>query len=232
MVFKFKRFLLVASLAIVTVITGCAGGAGGSSSSVDPRLKNNPDIEFFSKSGLTACAAGAGLGVAGCLLSGTSKKAECAIIAAIAGCGIGIGANAYLDYNKQKFGSEEAALDSAINDMRQENARLDRINKVNESVIADNKAMLEQLQKEIAANKVNADAAAKQLASVDANIDFLRTTLSKAQERKMNWEKVSNSSSANTAELDKEIAKMSEKVSSLESELDSLFTQRQAIKLS
>ncbi|SES84272.1 hypothetical protein [Thorsellia anophelis] len=235
MAYKLKRIITSIMVSTVFILTGCAGGGGGyfgSSSSVDPRLKNNPDIEFFSRSGLTACAAGAGLGIAGCLLSNSSKKAECALIAAVAGCGVGIGANAYLDYNRKKYGSEEEALNSAISDMKVENNRLERINQINKQVIIDNKATLDKLSKEIANNTINADMAEKQLKSIDANINFLRDTLAKAKERQANWEKVSNSTSADSSELDEQIAQMNEKVQALESELDSLFTQRSAIKLS
>lgn len=235
MVIPFKRVITGFMLSTAIFLTGCAGGGGdyfGSSSSVDPRLENNPDIEFFSRSGLTACAAGAGMGIAGCLLSNSSKKAECALIAAVAGCGVGMGANAYLDYNRKKFGSEEAALNSAISDMQEENSRLERINQVNKEVISENKATLERLSKEIASNSVNAEVAATQLASVDANINFLRDTLTKAKERQANWQKVRNSSTVDSTQLDKEIAQMNEKVAALETELDSLFTQRSAIKLS
>ncbi|MFC0179847.1 hypothetical protein [Thorsellia kenyensis] len=223
-------YSLRATFVVLSIIL--AGCASNKKSDVDSRLTNNPDIEFFSESGTQACMVGAGTGVVGCLLSNSDNKAECALIAAVAGCTVGVGANAFLDYNRQKYGTEEAALNAALNDLREENARLTRLTAVNQSVINDNKIILDNLQKDIAANRVNAEAAKRNLASIDANIEFLLSSITNARTRKMEWDKLSNSQQGDTKELDKEIQVMNEKIKALETELNSLFEQRTAIRLS
>ncbi|VTP78660.1 Uncharacterised protein [Proteus vulgaris] len=50
-----KRLMAVLSISAVLALSGCQSNSGA-----DPRLKNNSDMEFFSKSGITACAGGGG----------------------------------------------------------------------------------------------------------------------------------------------------------------------------
>ena len=62
----------------------CESMSNLGSSNVDNRLTSGNQAEFFSKSGLTACAAGAAAGVGACLLSGTDNAALCSTVAAVA----------------------------------------------------------------------------------------------------------------------------------------------------
>ncbi len=100
----FKRLRTAVVAGLIVVLAGCqsSGGMGGSGS-VDPRLANNQDVEFFNKSGVMACAGGALLGALACAASNSSNKAVCMIAAAVAGCGVGVGANAYLDNQRKKI---------------------------------------------------------------------------------------------------------------------------------
>ena len=55
----FKRLLLGSAVAGALFLTGCASTGSsmlGAGSSADPRLTQGNDAEFFSKSGLQACA--------------------------------------------------------------------------------------------------------------------------------------------------------------------------------
>lgn len=46
-----KQLMAVLSISALLALSGCQSNNG-----TDPRLKNNSDMEFFSKSGITACA--------------------------------------------------------------------------------------------------------------------------------------------------------------------------------
>lgn len=222
--------MAVLGLSTVLVLSGCQSNNGA-----DPRITNNSDMEFFSKSGITACAGGAAIGALGCLVSNTDNKGACMIIAAVAGCGVGIGANAYLDNKRKDYASNEAMLNSMIADIKKENQRLQNASNAARAVIADDKRALAKIEQDMKQQRLNKAAAEKQLKGIDANIAALRTRLSDMKKREAEWRDIAAQSRENgikTAQLDKQIMGMKQQVSSLQEELDSLYSQRTAIRLS
>lgn len=229
--FKVLRTAAVAGLMVV--LAGCQS-SGSSGGGIDPRLANNQDVEFFNKSGWQACAGGAALGALACAVSNSSNKAVCMAAAAVAGCGVGIGANAYLDNQRKKYASQELQLDAAIKDVESENARIQNATSVAKSVIASDKQTLVSIEKEMAAKTVKKDAVQKQIKGVDANIAYLRNTITDMKKHEKQWQDVSasmNKTGSDTKDLDSKIALMHDKIGSLQGELDSLYTQRTALKV-
>ncbi|MEQ4924610.1 hypothetical protein [Proteus hauseri] len=225
-----KRLMAVLGLSTVLVLSGCQSNNGA-----DPRITNNSDMEFFSKSGITACAGGAAIGALGCLVSNTDNKGACMLIAAVAGCGVGIGANAYLDNKRKDYASNEEMLNSMIADIKKENQRLQSASNAARAVIADDKKALAKIEQDMKQQRLNKDAAEKQLKGIDANIAALRTRLSDMKKREAEWRDIavkSRDDGIKTAQLDKQINGMKQQVNSLQEELDSLYSQRTAIRLS
>lgn len=221
--------------ALVIALTACQSGGVGGSGGVDPRLTNNQDVEFFNKSGWEACAAGATIGALACALSNASNKGVCIAAAAVAGCGVGMGANAYLDNQRKKYASQELQLNGAIKDVQTENARIQNVTNVAKSVIATDKQTLAQLNKDIAAKTVKQDVMQTKIKGVDANIAYLRNTITDMKKHEKQWADVSASmkqSGSDTTTLDSEIAQTHQKISDLQKELDSLYEQRTALKVS
>ncbi|MDV5353637.1 hypothetical protein HF650_19820 [Kosakonia sp. SMBL-WEM22] len=232
----FKRLRTAVVAGLIVVLAGCqsSGGLGGSGG-VDPRLANNQDVEFFNKSGVMACAGGALLGALACAASNSSNKAVCMIAAAVAGCGVGVGANAYLDNQRKKYASQEEQLNASIRDIQAENTRIQNATNVAKSVIASDKLTLAKLEKDIAARKVKKDALQQQVKGVDANIAYLRNTLTDMKKHQQQWQDISSDmhrTGGDTKKLDAEIAQMRDQIGSLQGELDSLYTQRTALKVS
>ncbi|ANZ89350.1 MULTISPECIES: hypothetical protein [Enterobacteriaceae] len=230
--FKALRTAMVAGL--IVVLAGCQSTGSSSGGGVDPRLANNQDVEFFNKSGWQACAGGAALGALACAVSNSSNKAVCMAAAAIAGCGVGMGANAYLDNQRKKYASQELQLDAAIKDVESENARIQNATNVAKSVIASDKKTLASIEKDMAAKTVKKDEVQKQIKGVDANIAYLRNTITDMKKHEKQWQDVSASmkkSGSDTGNLDSKIALMRDKIGSLQGELDSLYTQRTALKV-
>ncbi len=229
----FKALRTAAVAGLMVVLAGCQStGSGGGG--VDPRLANNQDVEFFNKSGWQACAGGAALGALACAVSNSSNKAVCMAAAAVAGCGVGIGANAYLDNQRKKYASQELQLDAAIKDVESENARIQNATIVAKSVIASDKQTLASIEKEMTAKTAKKDAVQKQIKGVDANIAYLRNTITDMKKHEKQWQDVSasmNKTGSDTKELDSKIALMQDKIGSLQGELDSLYTQRTALKV-
>lgn len=233
--FTFKALRTVIVAGLMVVVAGCQSTGSSSSGGVDPRLANNQDVEFFNKSGWQACAGGAALGALACAVSNSSNKAVCMAAAAIAGCGVGMGANAYLDNQRKKYASQELQLDAAIKDVESENARIQNATNVAKSVIANDKQKLAKIEKDIAANTVKKDEVQKQIKGVDANIAYLRNTITDMKKHEKQWQDVSasmNKSGSDTSNLDSKIALMRDKIGSLQGELDSLYSQRTALKVS
>ncbi len=225
-----KQLMAVLGISAVLALSGCQSNSG-----TDPRLKNNSDMEFFSKSGIGACAGGAALGALGCLVSNSSNKGACMLIAAVAGCGIGIGANAYLDNKRQNYASKEEMLNSMIEDVKKENQRLQSASNTARAVINDDKKALVKIEQDMKQQRLNKAAAEKQLKGIDANIAALRSRLADMKKRESEWRDIaaqSRQDGLKTAQLDKQINGMKQQVTSLQEELDSLYTQRTAIKLS
>lgn len=230
--FKALRTAMVAGLMVV--LAGCQSTGSSSGGGVDPRLANNQDVEFFNKSGWQACAGGAALGALACAVSNSSNKAVCMAAAALAGCGVGMGANAYLDNQRKKYASQELQLDAAIKDVESENARIQSATSVAKSVIDSDKQTLASIKKEMAASSVKKDEVQKKIKGVDANIAYLRNTITDMKKHEKQWQDVSasmNKSGSDTENLDSKIALMRDKIGSLQGELDSLYTQRTALKV-
>ncbi|MEI7173288.1 hypothetical protein [Pectobacterium carotovorum] len=231
--FKALRTATIAGL--IVLLAGCQSSSSLGGNGVDPRLSKNEDIEFFNKSGLQACAAGAAIGMLACAISETEHKAVCMAAAAVAGCGIGIGTNAYLDNQRKKYATQEEQLNASIKDIQAENTRIQGASDVAKSVIASDKQTIAKIEKEIATKSVKKEEMQKQIKGVDANIAYLRNTITDMKKHEKQWQDVSTDmqkSGDDTKKLDTEIAQMRDKIGSLQSELDSLYNQRTALKVS
>ncbi|CDH04268.1 putative Lipoprotein [Xenorhabdus bovienii str. oregonense] len=225
------------SLCMIFLLVACQTPQGPSAQTgkVDSRLTQSQDVEFFNKSGWQACAAGAAAGALACLLINGDHQAICIAAAAIVGCGVGVGANAYLDNQRTKYASKEQLLAASINDVKAENQRIKNVTATVKEVIKTDKLTLAQINKDIAAKVVKKDQVQKQLKGLDANIVYLRNTIKEMKEHENQWQNVSTQIAKNgtkTKDLNNQIVQMRKNIGSLQQELDSLYEQRTAIKVS
>jgi len=224
-------------LGLALVLTGCQTTGttpAANQAPVDPRLANSSSAQFFSKSGWQACAGGAVVGMLACQLGNPSKKAQCMVAAGLAGCGVGMGANYYLDNQRSQYANAEDRLDATIADVRKDNQELQMLSDTARSVIADDKRKIEQIKQDIAANKVQSVQAQKQIAEIDANTAYLKKSLADVRSKQQEWTKVAaaeRNNGARTDTLDAEIGKMQKQIAQLESEIDQLYQQRSSIRL-
>jgi len=235
----YRRICAGFFISLALVLAGCQSldntGPGGASSQLDPRLENSSSAKFFSKSGVQACAVGALAGAGACLLSNRGN-AQCMLIAAVAGCGVGMGANYYLDVQRSKYAKDEDRLDAAIADVRKDNQELQSLAQTAREVISDDRKKIAKIRQDIAKKQVQREQAEKQLAEIDANADYLKKALAGVQNKQEQWEKVAESerdAGGNRLKtLNAEIDQMKKQRNQLESEIDQLYAQRSAIKLS
>lgn len=224
----------LATVSLLLVLTGCQTTGPSSSAPADPRLTNSNSAQFFSKSGWQACAGGALVGALACQLGNPSEKTQCMIAAGLVGCGVGMGANYYLDNQRSKYANAEDRLDATIADVRKDNQELTALSDTARSVIADDKRKIQQIKQDIASNKLQRAQAQQQIAEIDANTSYLKKTLADVRSKQQEWVKVAaaeRNSGARTDTLDAEINKMQKQVAQLESEIDQLYQQRSSIQL-
>lgn len=225
------RTLLVWALA---VLTGCQTDTGGYYSQTDPRLTNSNSAQFFSTSGMQACALGGGAGALLCVLGDADNKKSCMLAAAVVGCGVGMGANYYMDQRRSQYANTEQRLDATIADVRKDNQQLQQLSQTARNVMADDQRKLAQIQRDMASNRLQAAQARQQLASIDSNAAFLRKTLADTRKRQQQWQQVAESERRNGARVDTlnaEIYSMQRQINQLEAEMEQLYRQRSAIRL-
>jgi uncharacterized protein HemX len=231
-----KQWLLLAGVALA--LAGCQTIGSLDQGQVDPRLGNSHAAQFFSKSGFQACAVGAVAGILACQISNSGDKNKCMILAGLAGCGVGMGANYYLDDKRAKYANVEDRLDAYIADVRKDNEELQGLIEDSREVIADDRRKIEQLRQTIAANKVQREQAQKQLADIDKNADTLKNALDNVRVKQQEYVKVieaerkSGARSARIDALNGEINKLKQQQEALQLEWDQVYGQRDAIKLS
>ena len=244
----FKRCIITLLISATVLLSGCANSPyslpdfGTSSSSgtqsataqADPRLTQSDEAQFFSRSGWTACAGGAVVGVIGCQLLSHGDKAKCMLASALVLCGVAMGANYYLDQRRSEYSNSEQRLDAMIADVRADNRKLQTLTQTARTVMADDKQQLAKLKQDIAANQVERSKAQQQIAEIDANTTYLKDTLADLKARETQWRKGASSERASGARvdaLDAEINRMQQQIASLEAEIDELYQQRSAIHL-
>lgn len=238
-----KKLLVGSAVAGALLLTGCAntgssmlGNSNGSARAADPRLTQGNDAQFFSKSGFQACAAGAAVGVTACMLSGTSNRAQCAIIAGLGACGVAMGANFYLDQRRNEYASTTERLEVMSQDIQADTQKVIARTETARQVMADDRARIERLETEIAEQRVNQEAAQRELAAIDGNLSILRRDLSNMQRTVSEYEEVAqlerqDASPEEISKIDSEIGAMNQQVLALQQEVDDLYSMRSAITL-
>lgn len=199
-----------------------------------PTLANSSEASFFSKSGLQACGGGALAGVVTCKLTKSCDSSKGAAQAAFLGCGIGMGANYYLDYQRSQYANAEQRLDALIADVKSDNQKLQTLTRQAKQVLATDKNTLAQIQQGIKRKTLERSTAQSQLAQVDANTQALNKTLADLKSRQQQWLDVANKErgqSTKVEALDAEIGRMQKQIVNLEQSVDSVEKQRAGLAL-
>jgi hypothetical protein len=229
----FPRRLGIAIVALITSVflAGCQNMGGGD---VDPRLTSGEDAKFFSKSGLQACAAGALAGALACAVSNSGNKAACIAIAAVAGCGVGAGANYLLDSRRAKYANNEQRIDSFIEDVQSDNKKLQtRIQNIN-VVLRENQQTLQQLQRQVATRQIDQRKAKQELDRIKANKAYLEKELADINARVDGYQDIiekERASGVDTRKLQTELVQLSRTRDSMKRELDAAYALSSSIKV-
>lgn len=222
---------LVASLACATVaLSACQTLMPRSSQALTPeeqRMRRQADT--FNETVIEGALVGAALvGVLTYMVTGDQNKA---LRGAAAGAVIGAGAGHYMASKQQQYTNEEDRLDSMIADVRSDNAKLARLNDSARDVIAADLAKIAKIDGELAQGKITVEKAQDEMATVDENRKYLRTTLANLKTRHEEWERVSarvrrSGDYRGADQLDREIDKLERQITGLQGELDTLSERR------
>jgi peptidoglycan hydrolase-like protein with peptidoglycan-binding domain len=199
----------------------------GSATPAEQQLRAESAV--FNKSGLQACLITGG---ATAVLTYLIKKDEgAAIAAAIVGCGVGIGANYYLQQRRKEYASDEQRLEQMIADVRADNERLGRIIASAEEVVSDDKKKIDSIDRAYKQKQITMEQARQQMQSVDDNREYLEQTLANLKKREADWLEIAeaergNQSSADMAGMDQEIGTLQNQIAALESDLEILVNRR------
>jgi hypothetical protein len=222
---------VVGALICSIFLVGCQNIGGGD---VDPRLTSGEDAKFFSKSGLQACAAGAAAGVLACAVSNSGNKAACMAIAAVAGCGVGAGANYLLDSRRAKYANNEQRINAYIEDVQGDNQKLQtRIQNIN-VVLRENQQTLQQLQRQVSSRQVDQRKAKQELDRIKANKAYLEKELADINARVDGYQDVIDKERAagvDTRRLQTQLAQLSRTRDSMKRELDAAYALSSSIKV-
>jgi chromosome segregation ATPase len=140
-------------------------------------------------------------------------------IAAVAGCGVGAGANYMLDQRRAKFANNEQRINSFIEDVQADNQKLQsRMNTIN-VVLQENQRTLKTLNAQVAAKQVDQKKAKAELDRINANKAFLEKELASINTRIDDYQDI----------IEKERA-VGANVRQLQGQLDQLSRTRDAMK--
>ena len=224
-----KSIVGVLTLSTTLALAGCESMSNSGSSNVDSRLTSGNQAEFFSKSGLTACAAGAAAGVGACLLS-----ALCSAVAAVAGCGILMGGNYYLEQQRTNYANKEERLNAYLKDLNKNTQEARTLANSAKTVLTQNQKTLANLNRKLKDNSIQKDEAKRQLKEIDSNIAYLNDKLKKMKESERDWKDVAQKergSGMNVAKLDSQIAQYQKQIAALEKQIAVVSQQRNALNV-
>ncbi|HHJ16969.1 MAG TPA: hypothetical protein ENJ80_09760 [Gammaproteobacteria bacterium] len=203
---------------------------GGAAPMTASEQKLREEGKSINTSGLQACLISAGaVGTATYLLTGDKGKA---IGGAIVACGVGVGANYYLQNKRQQYANGEQRLQAMIEDVRKDNARLSRIIQSAGEVVAEDRQRIDEIDKAYRAKQITLEQAQEKMRSVDDNKAYLEQTLANLRKREEEWKQVAEDerkqqpNSKKMVEMDKEIGKLQEQIASLEEDLNILINRR------
>ncbi len=177
---------------------------------------------------LQSAMVGGAAGVALALFSGGDT--EDVIKYGLAGALIGGGAGMIVQNRVKEYKTEEAALDSLIDDAQKENTDMTRSIKTANQVIAADKEKITSIKKKLDAGEITKKEANEKMASVDSNTDYLKSTIKNMKSREEEWGKIADEvrkeDPQKADKINKETRQLKQKINSLETTVKDLVKQR------
>lgn len=200
---------------------GSSGDADRSLTPAEQRLRQESTL-MEGKSALQGCVVGAIGGALIGMLAGGDKRNNNLLAGAAIGCGAGLAANAYVQYQRDQYQDNEQRIMAMTADVRVDNEKLARLIATGHEVMAADQRKIGEINAAYRKKSISADAMRRQIAGIKANRDQLQQTVAAMQKKENRWAEIASQerqAGSNTAELDAEIGRMKSRVSSLQQEV-------------
>ena len=219
------------ALAAALAASGCSTNtqSGFDYSKADPSITKE-EANFFSPSGVQACAVGAIIGAAACIAFAGDNRGQCAAYAAAGGCAVGMTANYMLDEVRTQHKQKEDQLNALADYVRKDIARMHNLNEGTKALIERDKKELGQLAADIEAGKKKREDLVSKNEDIDNNIKYLTDSSKQAKENLDNYRKARNEMQTNkdgsdavlTEQEQKKLEEYNEQIYTLEEQIDEL----------
>jgi len=224
----FKRLGVMASAAF---LVACNTMGTRTYSTASQQMRN--DSWYVNASYLEACGVGlvAG-GVIGAIsASDSDERTQRALIGAGAGCVLAMGANWWLQGQRESAAYQEQDMQQMLATIKEDNKKLSSLVRSSQAVVAEDKRRIRRIDNDYRAKKISLTEAKAQMAEVDDNEAHLKKTLANLEQRRNNWKQLGgklrgNQSRSDVREMDQEIASLEKKIGVLKGELSALEQTR------
>jgi hypothetical protein len=223
---------IAAALAGVLMLCGCEGtmpfGEQAPPREPTPAEKQlRDDAEAYNKvvlgGALVGAAAGAAIGAVSCLFVDSRDRSSCAVQRAVIGGAVGGIAGAvdgYYTAKKQQATQQKVReIDLVTRDVRADNARLQAFIRSSDTVLAESRTKLTQLNSDVAAKKVSIQQAKAERAQIEQNRDLMQNTLDNMKKSRDVYNQTSAKMPATAAgkrDLDAEMKRLNQEIAVLE----------------
>ena len=212
------------------LLTGCAsttglGGRSHESRDLTPAERSlRQQSSELTETNIQACLTGGAVaGIAMLLLSqGRRDATQRTMLAALAGCGIGVGVNSYVQERRRQYVYSEQRLQAMIQDLRRDNAKVARLIGTSRKVMSADRRRIAEVNQSYARKKISLAQARREIRAVEDNRNHLEQTLSALKKKEHDWLLISRSErriGSDTRHLDAEIQKLQEQIATLEEDL-------------
>ncbi len=185
---------------------------------------------------LGGAAAGAGIGALANKRNRSQGALIGAAIGALAGALMGGAAGKYYADKKERYANQEQRLDAIIADLQKQNAELNALVDSTRTVVDADKRKIDDVSKELAANKISKQEARQRLASVEGNCRFLSQTIATLKQRHDEWKQVADQARAEPTSdskkiqvLDGQINRLEQQITLMQGDLDALNSRRVSV---
>jgi len=228
---RIRHKTMACTAVLILLLNACATSPGMPGYGATPAEQQmRQQSRLFNRASMEACLlVGGGIGLL-TFLASTDK--DNALIAALAGCGVGVGANYYVQTRRSQYANNEQRLQAMIADIREDNRRLRSLISTTREVVADDLRKIAALEQAYRDRQISLEAARTELRTVDSNRAYLEQTLANLRERERDWRQIAaqeyrlNPQSPRIGALNREIEQLRNQIAYLQEELDVLANRR------
>ncbi len=190
------------------------------------RERNASYNQTIAEGALIGCALGALLGAF--VVSDGGNRGSSAAIGCGAGAAIGAGAGVAVAESKEGYAQKEDQKNALIADAKKTNESLAADIADARTVIANDRARIDKIDKELASGAITKQQAMAQMQRVDENIQVMTASLDALKKKHNEYMKMAQSGDP---ALKQEIATLQKQIAQMEDEVNSLVRRRQVSRV-